>query len=125
MEGKIQGVCSTTLIEPSKEVIEEENNNQHEKKYDILTSSYDMKKIVYTYQTGKFPHSSSRGNKYHMIIPDIYRNSTWMDPINYLTEVETILGRARALKLMKLCGIIPKNQVLNNESPGVYKDAIK
>ena len=75
-----------------------------------------MKKTMHTDQTGKFPCSSSQVNRYHMIIHDDYSNSTWVEPIKYKTEVELILGHTRALKQMKLCGIHPKHQLLDNEA---------
>ena len=47
-----------------------------------------------------------------MIIHDIDTNSTWLEPIKDRTEGEMILGRSRSLERMKLCGILPKNKVL-------------
>ena len=35
-----------------------------------------------------------------------------------------MLGHTRALERMKLCGIIPKHQVLDNEASKAYKDSI-
>ena len=124
MRVQIQSVRSTKPVENSKAVSEEKNNNKHEKSHDILISSYDKKKTMYTDQTGKIPHSSSWSNKYHMIIHYINRNSKWVEPIKDITEVEMILGRAQALECLKLSGIIPNHQVLDNESSGAYKDAI-
>ena len=42
-----------------------------------------------------------------------------------LTEGEIIIGLARALECMKLCGILPKHKVLDNEASRAYKDAIR
>jgi len=53
---------------------------------------------MFTDQTGKFPHSSSRGNNYQMIVHEIDGNSTWVEPMKNRTEGEMILARRRALK---------------------------
>ena len=81
---------------------------------------YDPKETMYTDQTGKFPHVSSRGNKYMMVLTEIDSNSIWVEPMKNKTEGEMILARRRALTRMKACGIAPKKQVLNNEASAAY-----
>ena len=80
---------------------------------------------MYKYHTGRFPHRSSWVNIYHMIIDGIDRKSTCVEPINDRTEEEMMFGRARELKCIILCVILPKHQVLDNESPKAYKKVIK
>ena len=70
---------------------------------------------MYTDQTGKYPHYSSRGNNYQMIIHEIYGTSTWVEVIKNRTEGELIEARNRGLKIMKQQGITPAHQVLDNE----------
>ena len=82
---------------------------------DIFISVYDPRATIFTDQTGKFPLRSSRGNHYQMVVHDIDSNSTWVEPMKNRTEGEMILARRRALAQMKLQGIIPKHQVLDNE----------
>ena len=113
-----QGFLSTKPVEPAKAL--SEGKKKHEKRNDILISSYDMKKTMYTDQTYKFPHRSSQGNEYRIIIHYIDSNSKWIEPIKDRTEEEIILGCAWALKCMKMCGIVPKHQVLYNELYSLY-----
>ena len=80
---------------------------------------------MFTDQTGKFPQSSSRGNNYQMIIHEIDGNSTWVEPMKNRTEGEMILARRRALARMKIQGIVPKHQVLDNEISVAYKAEIR
>ena len=41
---------------------------------------------MYTDQTGKFPHRSSRGNRYQMILHEIDGNSAWIEPMKNKIE---------------------------------------
>ena len=80
---------------------------------------------MYTDQTGKFPHSSSRGSNYQTIIHEIDGASTWVKVMNNRTEVGMIEAQRRVLKIMKQQGIMPTHKVLNNEISQTYKDDIR
>ena len=86
MRGQRQGVRSIKSVEPDKAAVEYKINNQHDKRHDILIAAYDMKNTMYTDQTGKFPHRCSQGSRYHIIIHNIGRSYTWVEPINGRTE---------------------------------------
>ena len=60
-----------------------------------------------------------------MVIHNIDRNSTCVEPIKDITEGEMLLGRTKTLELMKLCGIIPKHQVSDNRESKAYMDAMR
>ena len=59
-----------------------------------------------------------------MVVNDIDSNSTWVEPMKNRTEGEMILTRQRALARMKLQGIIPKHEVLDNEISDAYRTEI-
>ena len=80
---------------------------------------------MYKDQTGKFPHSSSRGNNYQMIIHEIDGASTWVEVMKNRTEGEMIEARRRGLKIMIQQGITPAHQVLDNEISQTYKEDIR
>ena len=80
---------------------------------------------MYTDQTGKFPHSSIRGNNYQMIIYEIDGASTWVEVMKNRTEGGMIKARRRGLKIMKQQGIMPEHQVLYNKISQTYKDEIR
>jgi hypothetical protein len=90
----------------------------------IFLKTYDTQNTIYTDQTGKFPHFSSRGNRYQMILYHVATNSIWVEAMRNKTEGELILARARALQRMAACGIKPTKQVLDNETSASYKHAI-
>eukprot|EP00804_Cyclotella_cryptica_P000161 CCRYP_017462-RB/>CCRYP_017462-RB protein AED:0.41 eAED:0.48 QI:0/0/0/1/0/0/2/0/213 len=92
--------------------------------HDIFIRTYDSHSTLYTDQTGKFPHLSSQGNQYQMILYHVDSNSIWAEPTKNKTEGELILARNRALQRMKACGIQPTRQVLDNEISAAYKLAI-
>ena len=68
-----------------------------------------------------FPHTSSRGHNYQMVIHDIDGNSTWVEPMNKKTQGGMIKARRNALKRMKLQGVVPLHQILDNEISEAYK----
>ena len=80
---------------------------------------------MYTDHTGKFPHSSSRGINYQMIIHEIDGASTWVEVMKNRTEGEMIEARRRGLKRMRQQGITPAHQVLDKEISQTYKDDIR
>ena len=79
---------------------------------------------MYTNQTRKFPHISSRGNRYQMIGYHVDRKSIWVEPMKNKTEGEMMQSRSQAVNIMNNCGIIPTKQVLKNEASEAYKAVI-
>ena len=125
MKGKRQGVRSTRQTDPHIEEPKALDTTKKEKLHDILISIYKKKSICYSYQTGKFPHVSSQGNKYHIVLHDIDSKSTCVETFKNRTEGEMVLGRTRALAHTKLCVITPRHQVLENEASSAYHEAIR
>ena len=80
---------------------------------------------MFSYQTGKCLHTSSKGNNYQMIVHEIYGNSTWIDPMENIIKGEMILSQRRAILIMKLQGIVSKNQARDNKISTAYKTEIQ
>ena len=95
-----------------------------EKKGDIFVAVYEPRATFYTDQTGRFPQQSSRGNNYMMVLFDVDSSSTWVEPMKNRTEGELILARQRGLARMRLQGIIPTHQILDNEISAAYRSEI-
>jgi hypothetical protein len=93
-------------------------------KKDIFICIYELKKTMYSNQTGCFPQVSSLGSKYIMVIHDVHRNSSWAEALKDNTNGELILAQAQALEQMRKAGIVPKHQVLDNQASAAYKKAI-
>jgi hypothetical protein len=97
----------------------------HNSKRDVLITVYNLRNTMYTDQTGKFPHTSSLGNQYIVILHDVDSNLLWVEAIKNNTKGELILARQRALARMKRCGIVPTHQILDNQASAAYKTAIE
>ena len=76
---------------------------------------------IYSDQTGRFPLSSSRGNKYIMIVYSYDSNAIITEPLSSRTENELL--RAYTVIHTKLTerGLRPTLQRLDNEAPGKLK----
>ena len=83
------------------------------KKKDIFISIYNPRDKIYTYQTGKLPHASSRGYNYQMIIHEIDGNSTWVEPMKNKSQEEMIRAQRAALLRMIIQDIFPVRQILD------------
>ena len=80
---------------------------------------------MYTDQTGKFPHASSRGNNYQMVIHEIDGSPTWIEVMKNRIEGEIIEARRHGLNRMRQQGIMPAHHFLDNEISKTYKDEIR
>ena len=131
MRTQRQGLRSTK-VKTGRKRGEEEKKTGHNnirdptlpKQEDIYIKIHNTNDTMYTNQTGRFPHISSRGNQYQMRAYHVDRNSIWVEPIKNRTEVEMIQARSQSVTRMKSWGIIPTKQVLNNEASASYKSAI-
>ena len=117
MRGQRQGVRSTRVAEPT-EVIP--TNIPHQKKSVILITEHDVKSLMYADQTGLFPAVSSLGNKYVMILHHVDSNSSWSEAMRNQSGGKLILARAHALAWMRRRGLIPKQQILDNQASAEY-----
>ena len=79
---------------------------------------------MYIDQTGNFPHVSSQGNSFMMVLAHIDSYSIWVEPMKNITEGGLMLVRRRALQQMHAVGITPKRQVLDNEKSMAYRQEI-
>ena len=79
-------------------------------KQEFIIKVYNVKQTLYTDQTGKFPETSSRGNKSQMCLHEIDSNTTWVEPLSSKTETSMIAARANAISRMRTTGLNPKHQ---------------
>ena len=59
-----------------------------------------------------------------MVLAHIDSVSIWVEPMKNITEGEMMLARRKALKRIQAVGIIPKQQVLDNETSMTYRQEI-
>ena len=140
MHGKRQGKRSTKEKATTPEAAAAQKSTKHtdsgsspqqehfqvplDKKKDICIAVYKPRDTIYMDQTGKFPHTSSRGHNYQMVIHEIDRNSTWIKLMKNKTQGELIKAQHNSLKRMQLQGIVPLQQILDNEISEAYKEEV-
>ena len=105
MQGQCQGFISTKPATEEEEEEKEECEKIGPRQHDIIITIHDMSLTLYINQIEKFPRTSSRGNKYQMILHDIESNWTWFKPMKNQTKDEIIIYRECALTWICLYGL--------------------
>ena len=95
------------------------------KQKDIYIALYNPCDTIYTDQTGRFPHASSRGYHYQIIVHEIDGNYTWFETMKNKSQGRMIRARRAALFRMKLQHIVPLRHILDNEISEEYKEEIR
>lgn len=104
--------------------LEIEKKTLRAKEKDIYVDIWDEKEIIYTDQTGQFPHTSSRKNKYLMVMYYIDGSYIMMEPMTSRKENEMIRAYEVLIGRLKERGFYPKKQMLDNEISKEYRKAI-
>lgn len=132
MKHQRKGLRSTKIpqLQPNvteEQQIEYENEKKalKQKERDIYVRIWEEKDLIYTDQTGKFPHTSSRGHKYVMVMYYIDGSYIMMEPMKSKHENEMIRVHGVLMERLKQQGFQPKKQILDNEISAEYKKAIK
>ena len=92
---------------------------------DIFVHMENLNEEIHTNQTGAFPHTSQRGNRYIMVAVYLDANYKFAEPMKNRTEGEMIRVYQKILNRMKAAGLGLRKQVLNNECLAVMKACIK
>ena len=61
---------------------------------------------------------------YQMVSFDVDSSSTWVEPMKNRTKGKLILAHRRGLARMRLQGIVPTHQILDNKISAAYKSEI-
>ncbi len=76
---------------------------------------------IYTDQTGRFPTTSSRGNKYVMILYDYDSKAILAEPLKFKSEGEMIRAYTKLHEYLSDRGLKPRLQKLDKECPAGLK----
>jgi hypothetical protein len=85
----------------------------------------DLNEEIHTNQTGAFPHTSQRGNRYIMVAIHLDANYIFANPMKNRMEGEMIRVYQKIINRMKAAGLGLKKHVLNNECSAAMKACIK
>ena len=78
MRSQQHGVCSTRPALPCDDSKDRHLTPAEPKQQDFIAKVYNVKHTLYSDQTGQFPETSIRGNKYQMFLHEIDSNKTWI-----------------------------------------------
>jgi hypothetical protein len=95
-----------------------------ERTNDVFSTVYQPTGRIYTDQTGRFPVTSSRGNRYIMIMYDYDSNAILSHPMKNRSTNELTQACSNLLDLLLAKGIRPKLHRLDNEAPAKLKALI-
>ena len=95
------------------------------KKRDVYVKVDDMKERSYSDQTGKFPITSHRGNKYITVMVDIDSSAILVEPMKSQEDEEMKRAYRVMMKQLRQAGVVPKKHVLDNEISESIKDMIR
>lgn len=122
MKKQRQNVRSTKI-----KVADDSNTSTlHLKKNDVYVKIFNARDTIHTDQTGNLPVTSSRGNKFIMVLVNVDGNFIDAEPVKDHTDASlikaytTLWNRLTASKI-----VAPKLHVLDNEASTAFKAAIK
>ena len=102
-----------------------DNKTLKQKQNDIYTTVIDLKEEIHIDQTGKFPHLSSKGNRYIMVAHNIDANYIFMDTMKNRSESQIMACYQQIVSRMKKAGLTLRKHILDNEASAAYTALIE
>ena len=88
---------------------------------DVYISTYEVRKTMFSDQTGQFPTRSKQGKTYIMIMVEIYRSAILVEPMKSRKDAEVIRAFNDLTLQLRRAGITPKKHVMDNEVSNIMK----
>jgi hypothetical protein len=92
---------------------------------DIFVRVKDLAESIHSDQTGAFPYTSQRGNRYVMVAIHLDANYIFNEPMKNRTKGEMIKAYQKIINRMKAAGLGLKTHRLDNEASTAYKECIR
>jgi hypothetical protein len=80
---------------------------------------------IYSDQTGRFPVTSSKGNKYIMVVYDYYSTAILAEPLKNRTERELLRAYSKMHQYLTNLGLKPQLQKLDNKRSAALKQCMR
>jgi hypothetical protein len=137
LKGQRQGIRSTKQraldkIIANKEArmkIEGEDSPYHQtqitKTHKVFFPVNDLTDSVHTNQTGAFPFTSQRGNRYVMVAIHLDANYIFVEPMRNRTKEEMIQAYENIINRMRMAGLGITRHTLDNEASDALKQCIR
>jgi hypothetical protein len=84
----------------------------------VFMKPVEITGLIFSDQTGRFPITSSRGNKDIMVVYDYDYNAILTEPLTSRTEMELLRAYTKLHTFLTEQGLKPVLQKLDNEAPG-------
>lgn len=127
MKKQRQGVRSTRQKDES--TTQEETNltgPPPKKMQDVYIKIHNASETMHSDQTGRFPATSSRGNKYIMVLVEVDGNYIDAEPLKNKSEGAMIKAYLALWKRLTAKGTVkPTTHILDNEASAAFKAEIK
>eukprot|EP00804_Cyclotella_cryptica_P021145 CCRYP_001466-RA/>CCRYP_001466-RA protein AED:0.26 eAED:0.26 QI:0/0/0/1/0/0.25/4/0/985 len=91
---------------------------------DVYTHVYNTRDTIFSDQTDKFPHRSSSGNHYLMVMVDIDSSAILIEPIKNRTDPELTRAYSALITRLHRAGVVPRKHVLDNKISNAMKTLI-
>jgi hypothetical protein len=138
LKGQRQGIGSTKQVALEKIIeneevrikIEGEGSPFHQipiisKTHEAFFRVDDFTNSIQTDQTGAFPFTSQRGNRYIMVAIHLDANYIIVEPMRNRTKEEMIRAYEKIINRMRMAGLGIKKHTLDNEASDALKQYIR
>ena len=138
LKGQRQGIRSTKQVALEKIIeneevrikIEGEGSPFHQvptisKTHEAFFRVDDLTDSIHTDQTGAFPFTSQRGNRYIMVAIHLDANYIFVEPMRNRTKEEMIRAYEKIINRMRMAGLGIKKHTLDNEASDALKQYIR
>ncbi len=92
---------------------------------EIFVRIEDLADSIHSDQTGAFPYTSQRGNRYVMVAIHLDANYIFNEPMKNRTEGEMIKAYQKIINRMKAAGLGLKTHRLDNEASAAYSPQLR
>ena len=91
----------------------------------VIPQIDEISNKIYTDQTGRFPHKSSQGNQYIMVVYVYEANAILAEPLKNRSGATLLATYEKIYNQLQDSGFHPKLHILDNEASGDFKSFLK
>ena len=91
----------------------------------VIPQIHDISNNIYTDQTRKFPHKSSKCNQYVMVAYVYKANAILMEPLKNRTGASLLQTYQSIYSTLLNVGFFPKLHILDNKASSEFKNHLK
>ena len=93
--------------------------------HELFIKTVELSGNIYSDQTGRFPLTSSKGNKYVMVVYDHDSNAILAEPLKSRSAEHLLAATAKIHIFLRERGIHPKIHIMDNECSSTVRSYLK